>query len=112
MIGIWDEFRKGTENKLGWLGRPTSRPVHLALQGADLLEGKGISIDADLLSRFRGNGLPFSRERTSVKIINSSINSDTTFHFEGLHLNGTAVGGKLTLPALPAQDAIFLLASN
>ncbi len=29
-IGIWDEFRKGAEGTLGWLGRPLGPAVHLA----------------------------------------------------------------------------------
>ena len=103
MIGIWDEFRKGTENELGWLGRPTSPPVRLALQGADLLEGKGISTDADLLSRFKGNGLKFSRDGTSVKVVSCRINSDTTFRLEGLHLKGPDLYVQIVLRAQPMR---------
>jgi hypothetical protein len=99
MIGIWDEFRKGTENKLGWLGRPTSPPVRLAVQGADLLAGTGTPVGDELLSRFRGNGLSFSRDGTSVRIINSRINADTTFRLIGLHLNGPDLFVQLVLRA-------------
>lgn len=40
-FGVWDEFRLGVENKLGWLGRPEGPAVRLAAQTPDLLEGRG-----------------------------------------------------------------------
>ncbi|HUT33100.1 MAG TPA: hypothetical protein VNE39_06465 [Planctomycetota bacterium] len=43
LIGIWDELRKGTENVVGWLGKPLGPPVRLALQRPDLLKGEGKS---------------------------------------------------------------------
>jgi len=88
MIGIWDEFQKGTEKELGWLGRPTSPPVRLAVQGEDLLAGEGTGITDSFLERFHGDDLRFSRDGTNVKIFNSKITGDTTFHLNGLHLNG------------------------
>ncbi|MCF7848974.1 MAG: hypothetical protein K9M45_09005 [Kiritimatiellales bacterium] len=36
---VWDEFRKGEEKELGWLGRPVGKAVHLADQSPDLLKG-------------------------------------------------------------------------
>lgn len=88
MIGIWDEFRKGTENELGWLGRPTSPVVRLAVQGENLLAGKGTLVSDDLLRQFRGKDVRFSRDGKSVKISNNRNNTDTTFRFVGLHPNG------------------------
>lgn len=39
-LGIWDEFRMGTENKLGWLGKPLGPAVRMAIRQPDLLKGK------------------------------------------------------------------------
>jgi hypothetical protein len=88
MIGIWDEFRKGTENELGWLGRPTSPVVRLAVQGEDLLAGKGIFISDDFLSQFRDNNLSFTRDGKSVKISNKRTDTEIKFRLIGLTLNG------------------------
>jgi hypothetical protein len=38
-LGIWDEFRMGTENKLGWLGKPRGPAVRMAMHHPDLLKG-------------------------------------------------------------------------
>jgi len=40
-IGIWDEFRCGSADTLGWLGRPQGEAVHLAAAAPDLLAGRG-----------------------------------------------------------------------
>jgi len=39
-IPVWDEFWKGEEKKLGWLGRPIGDAVHLADRFPDLMKGK------------------------------------------------------------------------
>lgn len=38
-LGIWDEFRQGIDQRLGWLGDPLEPAVHLAAQTPDLLAG-------------------------------------------------------------------------
>ena len=38
-VGIWDELKKGTENKLNWLGASEGPAVHLAAQTLDILDG-------------------------------------------------------------------------
>ncbi len=40
-FGVWDEFRCGVDNQLGWLGRPEGPAVHLAAASPDLLQGHG-----------------------------------------------------------------------
>lgn len=50
-VSIWDEFVKGTENQLGWLGRATSGPMHLAALTPDIApedlrpDGDGLRIE-------------------------------------------------------------------
>jgi hypothetical protein len=43
LIGIWDEFWKGEEQELGWLGRPLGPAVRLAEKTPNLLKGNGLS---------------------------------------------------------------------
>ena len=38
---IWDEFVRGADNVLGWLGKPEGPAVHLAEKTPDLLRGTG-----------------------------------------------------------------------
>jgi len=52
-IGIWDEFRCGTDGALGWLGRPLAPPVRLAADAPDLLEGRGTPAGFRLAERIR-----------------------------------------------------------
>lgn len=40
-FGIWDELRCGTDNRVGWLGRPEGPAARLAAQTPDLLAGGG-----------------------------------------------------------------------
>jgi len=53
-IGIWDEFRCGAADTLGWLGRPQGEAVHLAAATRDLLAGIGSPPRAELAERIRG----------------------------------------------------------
>lgn len=48
MIGIWDEFCRGVDNQLGWLGRPQGEAVHLAAGTPNQLSG------INLAQRIRG----------------------------------------------------------
>jgi hypothetical protein len=50
-IGVWDEFVCGTDNRLGWLGRPLGPPVRLAVAAPDRL---GSQTGAALAARITG----------------------------------------------------------
>ncbi len=41
-FGVYDELRKGTENRINWLGRPLGPPIRLALATPDLLQGRAV----------------------------------------------------------------------
>jgi len=41
-LGSWDEFRRGGDNRLGWLGRPEGPAVHLAAATPALLAGRNL----------------------------------------------------------------------
>lgn len=40
-FGVWDELRRGVDNKIGWLGRPEAAPIRMASRTEDLLGGQG-----------------------------------------------------------------------
>jgi len=54
LVGIWDELDKGTENQVGWLGRPLAPAVRLATAAPDLLHGAGRKPGHSMLERFSG----------------------------------------------------------
>jgi len=68
LFGVWDEFRMGRANRLGWLGRPLGLAVRIATHQPDLLEGKGSPIDRDLLEHFGGTAVQFRREGSGLKV--------------------------------------------
>jgi hypothetical protein len=68
LLGVWDEFRMGTAECLGWLGKPLGPAVRIAPRQPDLLEGKGSPIDRDLLNRFSGAAVRFEREQSGLKV--------------------------------------------
>jgi hypothetical protein len=41
-VGIWDELKMGTSDKLNWLGKALDQPVHLASHTPDLLNGAAL----------------------------------------------------------------------
>jgi len=82
LIGIWDEFWRGTDKKLGWLGRPQGDAMHLATATTDLLSGAGSPAGESLARRIRGpvivksdraDGLVLSATKTSASELAFSI---------------------------------------
>jgi len=67
LFGVWDEFRMGTENRLGWLGMPLGPAVRIATLRPDLLEARGDPVDGDFAERFSGSGVKFEREPGALK---------------------------------------------
>ena len=62
LIGIWDEFWKGEEQQLGWLGQPLGPTVRLAEKTPNRLKENGLAnvaraVDGDLTT-FRLTGVP------------------------------------------------------
>lgn len=52
LIGIWDEFRMGTADRIGWLGGPVGPAVRMAAKTPDLLEAEGRPVNPGLVARF------------------------------------------------------------
>lgn len=99
LIGIWDEFRKGTENELGWLGRPLGPAVRLAQQQPDLLEGAGDPIREDLAKRFAGENSKFTLSDGVLEIA-STDESSASLDFT---LRGVPCGGPDLFVAVTAN---------
>ncbi len=60
LFGVWDELRCGTDNTLGWLGRPEGEAVQLATRELNLTKNAKVSAVAspDGLTRFAVKGVP------------------------------------------------------
>jgi hypothetical protein len=79
-IGIWDEFRMGTENKLGWLGKPLGPPVRMATRRPDLLRGQ---------VKPAGNGARFERSSDGLKVTAASPKArEIRFRLTGVPCDG------------------------
>jgi len=90
MFGIWDEFRMGTDKRLGWLGKPLGPAERMATWMPDLLSGKGNPISRDFLTRFSGNGIQFRPESGSLKITTTDTKaSELRFLLSNVPCSGT-----------------------
>jgi len=69
LFGIWDEFRMGTANRLGWLGKPLGPAMRMATRQPDMLAGYGKPISDDLLTRLGGQGVKFELANGLLKIM-------------------------------------------
>lgn len=49
--GVWDEWWRGKDKQLGWLGMPKGEAVHLGFKSADVLEGAGAPPSQKLIDR-------------------------------------------------------------
>jgi len=88
-MGIWDEFRKGTDNQLGWLGRPLGLAVRLAEQQPDLLEGAGYPIDQELADRFAGEDVNLSLTGGALEVTSTDeSNAMLEFTLRGVPSSG------------------------
>ena len=67
-LGIWNEFRMGRANKLGWLGKPLGPAIRMAKKQPDVLEGAWQNAGADLLARLSGQNVRFLCELGSLKV--------------------------------------------
>ena len=89
LLGIWDEFRMGTENKLGWLGKPLGPPVRMAMRTPDLLGGGGAPIAADILQRFAGDAVQFELSQGALKVSSADPKaSEIRFRLNAIRCRG------------------------
>ena len=69
LFGVWDEFRMGTANRLGWLGKSLGPAMRMAARQPDMLAGYGKPISGDLLTRLAGQGAKFELANGVLKIM-------------------------------------------
>ncbi len=87
LLGIWDEFRMGTENKLGWLGKPLGPAVRMAGRCPDLLKGSPIS--GDFLRRASGDDVTFELQNGALKVAATDAGaSEIRFHLKDVPCSG------------------------
>ena len=68
LFGVWDELRMGTENRLGWLGKPLGSAVRLAARQKELLQMPAGPIRHEWLKRFDGADVRFAAEGDAVRV--------------------------------------------
>jgi hypothetical protein len=100
-FGIWDELRAGTEQKLGWLGRPAGPALHLATTAApDLLQGIG----GDRLSRHIGGPVTSRLTPAGVVIAPTAPTADRlNFTLRDIPTGGADLVIAVTLEGRPRQ---------
>lgn len=103
LFGVWDEFRMGTENRLGWLGKPLGPAVRMATRRPDLLEGKGCPIDQNLGKLLQGDGIQFQRVKSGMLVTTKTKVSEMTFRLTDVPTNGPDLFVLLTARAEPIQ---------
>lgn len=68
LYGIWDELRMGTENRLGWLGRPLGPAVRLARRQPEVLNGRVDTVAPRWLDRIGGDGLAMDIDKGRLSV--------------------------------------------
>ncbi len=104
LFGIWDEFRMGTANRLGWLGRPLGPAVRIATRQPDLLEGKGYPIDQNLEKLFRGDGIQFQCVKSGMLVTTKTEASNISFRLTNVPTNGPDLFVRITVRGEPMHD--------
>lgn len=102
-FGIWDELRCGTDNKLGWLGKPEGPAVRLAAKAPDLLGGIGNPAGEELAKRIAGRVVA---RPTNGGITVTPAAPDATaveFSLRGIPANGTDLVVLLTMRGDPMK---------
>jgi len=104
LLGIWDEFRMGTQKRLAYLGKPLGPAVRMAAHQPDLLNGKGSPINRDLLKHFSGTGVRFIHKQDGLKVTTVDPKaSQIRFSLSNVPCNGPDLFVLLTARSEPMQ---------
>ena len=83
---IWDEFIRGEDNLLGWLGSPEAPAIHLAAETPDLLEASGHG--SALAKQIRGSVATSVEDGSVVVRPQDPTAKDLTFVIRDIPANG------------------------
>jgi len=104
LVGIWDEFREGTKNDLGWLGQPLGPAVRMAERQPDLLEGRGDPIRPELAERFVGEGIAFALDSNGLNVSTDDDGADSLrFRLRGVPCDGPDLFVSVTAEGKPLR---------
>jgi hypothetical protein len=95
LTGIWDEFCRGVDNQLGWLGRPEGEAVRLARTAPNLLAG------VNLGQRICGNVTVQEKDGQWLIAAKSPAASNLTFSIPDIPTQGGDLVVLLTMTAQP-----------
>jgi len=95
-LGIWDEFCMGTENKLGWLGKPLGPAVRIAMCHPDLLKG---------MIKPSGDNVHFELSSTALKVRAENLKAkEIRFRLTGVPCDGPDLFVSLTVSGDKMKD--------
>lgn len=80
--GVWDEWWRGKDKQLGWLGMPKSEAVHLGFNSADVLEGAGAPPTQKLVERIESESAVLALENGLRITGKTPDQTNTRFHLQ------------------------------
>jgi len=107
---IWDEFIRGEDNVLGWLGRPEGPAVHMAMKTRDIFGGTGLGgalvgqITGRVIASAGRAGVTVRSKDASAKALKFTI-KDIPTKGEHLYVSLTMKGSPMT--GYPREMARF-----
>jgi len=104
LLGIWDEFRMGQADRLGWLGKPLGPAVRIAAKQPDMLAGAGKDIGPALVKKLSGPDVNFSAEGGVLKVTaKDSKLSQIKFRLQDVPCKGPDLFVYMTANAAPRE---------
>ncbi len=100
-VGIYDEFVKGIENELGWMGEPVSEAVHLVDNEKDMLNGETPS--KQLLDNLRFEDCQAMLEDGAIKMIGEDDTKDMKMIIPAVELTGKEFTLAITTHCAPKK---------
>lgn len=102
-IGLWDEFVCGTQNRLGWLGKPQGPTVRAAATATDSLGGIGAPAGAALAQRLVGAVTARAAESGVVIVPTDPSAQELVFTVRDVPVTGKELTVLMTLQGEPRR---------
>ncbi|MCX7014168.1 MAG: hypothetical protein NTW86_16730 [Candidatus Sumerlaeota bacterium] len=108
LVGVWDEFWKGTAHEIGWLGQPLGPARRLAEEQPDVFGGAGSPATSAILSKFAGTNMTFTIDGGRVKVTATGGATELGFNLKNVPLSGPDIYLSITahgdpLPGYPPE---------